>query len=491
MKKILKVLAIVLNFLLGCILGWLVFFGFLNLNGELIIIIGAGLFAMLHAGVWYQVLFRAENYKRLTKIVITIQLLIGLLIGGLYFSQRIMYQNQPMTKTTYVGSFTKLWKAMDQAYPYFSLKGVDWDTIYDKYFPRIESVQSDQEFYLTIAEMLGELNDAHTNVVTPYLGERMFASVINRGELAIIQQVGYSGMMAGLEPGMLLLRVDRKDLDDIVPTIDMSLDNSSTPWMRQIRAYEKLLIIPDNPDELLDITVIDQNGVEKNISIKLLETPQDWEPQSIWPQPPAVEWKRLTNDIGYIRIDRLWNNGDDIVKEFDSAMNELIQTKGIILDLRLNGGGDSVIGDKIAGRFLSEPFEYGQDHFRKRIYKFAWRKTVNGVAKPRMDVYAGKVVVLTDYAVMSSAEWLVGALVDSGRAISIGRVTGGATGNPIQFSLPGGSVRYSTASFTRPNGNLVEGVGYQPNIEIEWTVKDYLNNNDPDIEAAIKWIENQ
>jgi C-terminal processing protease CtpA/Prc len=92
---------------------------------------------------------------------------------------------------------------------------------------------------------------------------------------------------------------------------------------------------------------------------------------------------------------------------------------------------------------------------------------------------------------MSSAEWLVGALVDSNRAISIGRVTGGASGNPIHFSLPGGTVRYSTAMFIRPDGSLVEGRGYAPRIEIEWDTEDYINKIDPDIQAAIEWIESQ
>jgi len=201
--------------------------------------------------------------------------------------------------------------------------------------------------------------------------------------------------------------------------------------------------------------------------------------------------KKILDQVGYIRIDRLWNKGDDVVKEFDLALNEIIKMEGIILDLRQNGGGNSRIRDKIAVRFLYEPLNYGQDTFRKRLYKFAWRNTVNYFAKPRGEIYTGKLVVLKDYSVMSSAEWLIGALVDSDRAISVGRVTGGATGNPIEFSLPGGRVRFSTALFTRPDGSLVEGLGYSPDILVEWTVDDFVNNIDPDIQAAIDWFESQ
>lgn len=198
--------------------------------------------------------------------------------------------------------------------------------------------------------------------------------------------------------------------------------------------------------------------------------------------------KKILDQVGYIRIDRLWNKGDDVVAEFDLALNELIEMEGIILDLRQNGGGDSRIGDKIAGRFLYEPFNYGQDTLRERLYKFAWWNSVSYLVKPGGKIFTGKLVVLTDYAVMSSAEWLVGALVDSDRTISVGRVTGGATGNPIEFFLPGGRVRFSTASFTRPDGSLVEGRGYTPDILVEWTVDDLVNKIDPDIQAAIDWF---
>ncbi|MBE0684425.1 MAG: hypothetical protein IH585_00340, partial [Anaerolineaceae bacterium] len=223
--------------------------------------------------------------------------------------------------------------------------------------------------------------------------------------------------------------------------------------------------------------------------IKQLSAPSGWISNFNVQKTKSVTWKQINDEIGYIRIDRLWNNNDDIVSEFDHALNELMDLQGIILDLRQNGGGDSRIAEKIAGRFLDDNFTYGHDEFRKRLYKFAWRKSVDYSVKPRGNIYQGKLVVLTDYPVMSSAEWLVGALIDSGRAMSVGRVTGGSTGNPIQFTMPGGKVRYSTAAFYRPDGRLVEGLGYSPDIDVKWTIEDYILGIDPDIQAALNWME--
>lgn len=491
MKNILKIIWIILNTVLGFTLGWLITFGFLNQDNQILIGLLSVLMGVIHGGVWFEIL-RFENcHQKLKRIVITIQVLIALFIGSLYLSQRLIYQNQPVTSQSYEKNFEKLWKTIDKTYPYFELKSVDWDQIHDLYYPQIDDVSSDQEYFELIAHMMGELKDAHSDVVEPAIEKKLYASIINRGDLAIIEQVGYSGEIAGLKSGMLLLEVNGKSVEELIPTIDISTNNASTPWMRKIRAYEYLLAVPDDPDEILNVTVMDQNGIERDLRIELLTPPSDWQIQSQDQKKSAVEWRKISDQIGYIRIDRLWNNDDDVLKEFDSALNELIEMEGIILDLRKNGGGDSRIGDKVAGRFLSESFQYGQDTFRKRIFKFAWRKTVNCTANPREEIYTGQLVVLTDYAVMSSAEWLVGALVDSDRAISVGRVTGGATGNPIEFSLPGGKVRFSTASFTRPDGRLVEGGGYFPDILVEWTEIDFLNNIDPDIQAAIEWIESQ
>ncbi|HSM25637.1 MAG TPA: S41 family peptidase [Anaerolineaceae bacterium] len=490
-KKITSYLWILLNVCLGFALGWLISFGFLNLDDQILIFIISGSSAIIHAFITYQIIKNGKHKKTLKKLFFSIQLLIVILIAGIYLSQSFIFQNKPLLSSDYEKSFTKLWKAMDRAYPYFELKNVDWDEMYDIYYPKVQMISDQQEYFEMIAQMLAELEDGHTNVVSPPLEKRIFASVRMSGDLAMIDQIGYSAEMAGLRPGDLLLGLNGKSIEDIIPTIDITYKSASTPWARKLRAINQLLTVPDDENEVLIVTVLDHTSQEKEIQLRRLEVPSPWSSTFNEESKQAVTWDELTADIGYIRIDRLWNNQDDIVKEFDDALNSFFQKEGIILDLRQNGGGDSRMAEKIAGRFLDKSFVYGRDEFKQRLFKFAWRESVNYSVKPRETVYPGKLVVLIDYPVMSSAEWLVGSLVDSSRAITVGRTTGGATGNPIQFSFPGGSVRYSTASFYRPDGQLVEGQGYTPDVVIEWTIEDYLKGIDPDIQAAIEWIEQQ
>jgi hypothetical protein len=37
----------------------------------------------------------------------------------------------------------------------------------------------------------------------------------------------------------------------------------------------------------------------------------------------------------------------------------------------------------------------------------------------------------------------------------------------------------------------VEGLGYSPDIDVKWTIEDYISGIDPDILAAMHWMEAQ
>jgi C-terminal processing protease CtpA/Prc len=52
-------------------------------------------------------------------------------------------------------------------------------------------------------------------------------------------------------------------------------------------------------------------------------------------------------------------------------------------------------------------------------------------------------VLLIDETNFSTAEQFIVALVDSGRATTVGRLTSGGSGNPITFRLPGDGLSIS------------------------------------------------
>jgi C-terminal processing protease CtpA/Prc len=65
----------------------------------------------------------------------------------------------------------------------------------------------------------------------------------------------------------------------------------------------------------------------------------------------------------------------------------------------------------------------------------------------------------------------------------IGEPTGGSTGDPLAFALPGGgSGRVSTSTDVGPG---LIGRGVQPEVLVPRTVKDFLAGRDAALEAAV------
>src|SRR5258707_10737446 len=63
--------------------------------------------------------------------------------------------------------FEKVWKEIHDRYYDPAFNGVNWDEVRAKYLPRVEATHSDQDFYILLSEMTGELHDAHTRFSSP------------------------------------------------------------------------------------------------------------------------------------------------------------------------------------------------------------------------------------------------------------------------------------------------------------------------------------
>lgn len=66
------------------------------------------------------------------------------------------------------GNFEMLWDIINEHYCFLREKGVDWDEIHAKYSKRISDDMSPQELFTVLADMLAELKDGHTNLISPW-----------------------------------------------------------------------------------------------------------------------------------------------------------------------------------------------------------------------------------------------------------------------------------------------------------------------------------
>jgi C-terminal processing protease CtpA/Prc len=104
--------------------------------------------------------------------------------------------------------------------------------------------------------------------------------------------------------------------------------------------------------------------------------------------------------------------------------------------------------------------------------------------------YMGPVVVLQGPRSFSAAEDFLIAFGFMSRGKLIGEASGGSTGQPLSFSLPGGgSARVCAKRDSYPDGKEFVIVGVIPDITVKPTIKDIQTGRDPVLKEAVKYLK--
>lgn len=181
--------------------------------------------------------------------------------------------------------------------------------------------------------------------------------------------------------------------------------------------------------------------------------------------------------------------------EFDlvlEALRGLRDCKGIVLDVRTNGGGDEMLARRLAGFFVTGERVYAahrvRDPQKKDGFQEIQERTVRGNMEP--DVFAGPVAVLMGPANMSSCEAFLLMMKQAPQATLIGASSYGSSGNPQPHVLvPGLAVLLPSWQALRPDGTCFEGEGIAPMIPIA-TTPEQLVEGDPVLEEALVRLRN-
>jgi C-terminal processing protease CtpA/Prc len=176
----------------------------------------------------------------------------------------------------------------------------------------------------------------------------------------------------------------------------------------------------------------------------------------------------------------------------------IAQSSGLIIDVRANGGGSSEYGYAILRMLADKPF--ANSNWRTLDYRPSFRAWGNvpgwfngqhDQIPPDPDHHFDKpVAVLIGPRTFSAAEDFVVAFDAMHRGTLIGETTGGSTGQPLLFALPGGgSARICTKDDSYPDGRVFEGVGIPPAISVAPTVGDIRRSTDPVLTRAEQFLQ--
>jgi carboxyl-terminal processing protease len=92
----------------------------------------------------------------------------------------------------------------------------------------------------------------------------------------------------------------------------------------------------------------------------------------------------------------------------------------------------------------------------------------------------------------SAAEITAGALHDNKVAQVIGAKTYGKGSVQALLDLAGGAeMKVTVAKWYRPNGQNIDKKGIDPDQNVPMTDNDYKNNQDPQQDTALTWLQTQ
>lgn len=198
---------------------------------------------------------------------------------------------------------------------------------------------------------------------------------------------------------------------------------------------------------------------------------------------PSVTSKMLANGIAYVDISSFGNTtATDLHEQLAALLSQ--HPKGLILDLRNNGGGYLDTGIAVASEFISSGLVVSE-------------KSGNGTITPHDAVSGGLVtdkslpmIVLVNGYSASASEIVAGALQDTGRAKLLGETTygKGTVQTWVPLSNNQGAVAVTIARWLTPKGNTIDKKGLTPDIVVKMTADDIKAKLDPQLDAAVKQL---
>lgn len=204
---------------------------------------------------------------------------------------------------------------------------------------------------------------------------------------------------------------------------------------------------------------------------------------------------RLTNGIKYTTLPS--NIGYMYVGSFESGLSSdnvslmllrLAESKGIIIDIRNNGGGMLTSAEELAAHFVSGKTHCGYIQHKTGKGHNDFSSPEKLYIEPNGVIWKKPVVVLTNRAVYSSANHFVMLVKPLPQVMVIGDKTGGGSGLPLNSTLPNGwTVRFSACPILDIEGKHTE-FGIAPHEEVQITSADWNNGRDTIIERAIELI---
>ena len=412
--------------------------------------------------------------------------------------------NNPAWKTPYqpaldedvrVAGLSRLWSEAKFNFANFDLvPALDWDALYLATLPQVRAATRSDDYYRVLRRFVAQLHDGHSSVRPPAeIADQLDAqpgvrTALIEGRVFVVELLDPALAALGLAPGMEVTAIEGRPVHDWAQAEVMPYQPASTAQDRASRTYERALL--SGPfDRPARVTVRDAAGGERTLALPRMHA-RDFE-NAYW-GGPVFRMRMLPGNIAYVRILHFGNS--TAADEFRDHLDEISRSAGLVLDVRENGGGNGSEGYRILSMLTDRPFEGSRWRTREYVPAYrAWgrpegmhREAASTMQPDGTHHYRGPVVMLTSARTYSAAEDFVVAFDAMRRGRIVGEPTGGSTGQPLLFDLPGGgNARVCTKRDAYPDGREFVGVGIRPQVAVSPTVADFRAGRDTVLDAAV------
>lgn len=318
----------------------------------------------------------------------------------------------------------------------------------------VEGINDKYTQYLTKEEMTSLMEDTSGNYVG--IGIYMADNTVDDTILIIGVIEDSEAQKSGIQAGDIIKKVDGIEYKG------SQLDEVSSVIKGEEGTNVTITILRGSEEK-------DINVVRSNIKLK------------------TVSSKMVDNNIGYIKITSF---AEDTANEFKEAYESLKPNnpKGLVLDLRNNGGGLVSSSLDIAETMVEKD---------KTLLITADKKNKESIKKSKEDpIIKIPVVILINNNTASASEILSGILRDDCNFKIVGKNSygKGVIQNVYNFN-DGSGLKVTSEEYFTPNHNPINKVGIKPDIEVdldeEWeNISNIPYENDLQLQEAVKILSN-
>ncbi len=320
--------------------------------------------------------------------------------------------------------------------------------------------------YAAIKGMADSLNDAHTNFLTPdeyqeelrwERGDVQYGGIGARmhGPQATVLEVfpGSPAERAGLQPGDTIVGVDGQPVGDM-----------------KVEDVVKLVRGPAGTPVTLRVQRAG-SGRQEDLTLTRAQV-----------SAPMVSQRRLPGNIGYVQLRGFPDSS--VVSDVEQAIRQQQRdgVRGIVLDLRGNGGGRLAVGERLLADFVPDgPIYQSVDRDGHRDVQDVRN------AHPILTV---PLVVLVDGGTASMGEIFAAAIQEHHVGRLIGDTTAGAVAASRFIPLSDGSaLQISVEQVYSGGGALLDKVGVHPDDEVPLDLDQLRQGHDTQLERAISYLQ--